>query len=63
MSKPHRKDQLQYVQSLLRELHGLTVTEEMLSYFIEMAYLEASDVIRGIHAAETAETQPLRRAA
>lgn len=57
MTKPQRKEELQYVQSLLRELHAMTATEEILSYLIEMAYLEASDVIRSIHSAELAGSQ------
>jgi hypothetical protein len=64
MNKSDRKSQLQYAQSMLRELRELTRDEEVLSYLIEMAYLEASDVVRALHAGQAAgDDAPVRRAA
>lgn len=44
-----RTDSLDYLQSMLRELREIAEAERynMLAHLIEMAYLEASDIIRG----------------
>lgn len=44
-----RTDTLDYLQSMLREMRGIAQAEryDMLAYLIEMAYVEASDIIRG----------------
>ena len=44
-----RTDTLDYLQSMLGELRTLAEAErhDMLAYLIEMAYIEASDIIRG----------------
>lgn len=44
-----RTDSLDYLQSMLRELREIAQAErhDMLCYLIEMAYVEASDIIRG----------------
>ena len=44
-----RSDTLDYVQSMLRELRTMAEAErcDMLAYLIEMAYIEASDIVRG----------------
>jgi hypothetical protein len=43
-----RPDTLEYVQSMLRELRGMAEGENcpMLVYLLEMAYIEASDLVR-----------------
>jgi hypothetical protein len=43
-----RREALDYIQSLLGELRTMATAEryEMLAYLIEMAYLEASDLVR-----------------
>jgi hypothetical protein len=49
-----RYQKLQYVQEMLRELCSMTKSDRqpMLGYLIEMAYLEASDRLRELHASE-----------
>lgn len=44
-----RTDTLEYVQQMLGELRAMAEAErcDMLAYLIEMAYIEASDIIRG----------------
>lgn len=44
-----RTARLDYLQQMLRELREMAEAErcDMLVYLIEMAYLEASDIIRG----------------
>lgn len=44
-----RAETLDYIQSMLGQLRGMAEAErcDMLAYLIEMAYLEASDVLRG----------------
>ena len=44
-----RTETLDYLQSMLGQLRTLAEAErlDMLAYLIEMAYLEASDIIRG----------------
>ena len=46
---PRRTDTLDYLQSMLRELREIAEAEwhDMLVYLLEMAYVEASDIIRG----------------
>jgi hypothetical protein len=48
-ANPRRTDSLDYLQSMLREMREIAEAEryDMLSYLIEMAYVEASDIIRG----------------
>ena len=43
-----RREALDYMQSLLGELRTMAKAEryDMLAYLIEMAYLEASDIVR-----------------
>ena len=45
----HRTDTLDYMQSMLGQLRTMAEAErhDMLAYLIEMAYVEASDIIRG----------------
>lgn len=40
---------LNYIQAMLGQLRTMAAAEryDMLAYFIEMAYLEASDIVRG----------------
>jgi hypothetical protein len=49
-----RYQKLQYVQEMLRDLCSMTKSDRqpMLSYLIEMAYLEASDRLRELHASK-----------
>ena len=44
-----RTDTLDYVQSMLAQLRTMAEAEQcdMLAYLIEMAYIEAGDIIRG----------------
>jgi hypothetical protein len=44
-----RTDRLDYMQSMLGQLRTMAEAErcDMLAYLIEMAYLEAGDIIRG----------------
>ena len=44
-----RTEQLDYLQSMLGQLRTMAQAErcDMLAYLIEMAYIEASDIIRG----------------
>lgn len=48
---PHarRTEALDYIQSMLGQLRTMAEAErcDMLAYLIEMAYVEASDIIRG----------------
>lgn len=45
----NRIERLRYIQALLGELRTLSDAERcnMLTYMIEMAYVEASDILRG----------------
>lgn len=45
----NRIERLRYIQALLGELRTLSEAERcnMLTYMIEMAYVEASDILRG----------------
>ncbi|RUM99430.1 hypothetical protein EET67_00485 [Pseudaminobacter arsenicus] len=44
-----RTDSLDYMQSMLGQLRTMAEAErcDMLAYLIEMAYVEASDIVRG----------------
>lgn len=59
MSKPTHRENLEYSQSMLRQLRDMASADRdaMLCYLVEMAYLEASDLLR----CEVAE--PNRKAA
>ncbi|MGB3416198.1 MAG: hypothetical protein WBG88_16000 [Mesorhizobium sp.] len=50
-----RTETLDYLQSMLGQLRTMAEAErcDMLSYLIEMAYVEASDIIRGDRPART----------
>jgi hypothetical protein len=58
-SQPGRKrhDALNYIQSMLGQLRNMAEAErcDMLAYLIEMAYLEASDIVRGERPSRIAE--------
>lgn len=58
-SQPGRKrhDALDYIQSMLGQLRNMAEAErcDMLAYLIEMAYLEASDIVRGERPSRIAE--------
>jgi hypothetical protein len=47
--KTRRFECLQYIQSMLGQLRQMADAErcDMLSYLIEMAYVESSDILRG----------------
>jgi hypothetical protein len=62
-SKKQRLDSLQYVQSMLGQLRQMADAErcDMLSYLIEMAYVECSDIVRGDRPSRVSEEK--RRAA
>lgn len=44
-----KRDRIQYIQALLAELRKLAEAEhcDMLTYMIEMAYIEATDIVNG----------------
>ncbi len=44
-----RTETLQFIQSMLGQLRQMAESErcDMLSYLIEMAYVECSDIVRG----------------
>ena len=44
-----RSDRLRYIQAMLGELRTMAEVErsDLLTYLIEMAYIEASDIVRG----------------
>lgn len=48
-AKQRRTENLDYVQSMLGQLRTMAEAErcDMLAFLIEMAYVEASDIIRG----------------
>jgi hypothetical protein len=50
--KSNEAETLEYIRAMLRELRSLAKGEraEMLSYLIEMAYVEASDLLRNENA-------------
>ena len=47
--KSRRTETLDYIQSMLGQLRTMAEAErcDMLAFLIEMAYIEASDIIRG----------------
>lgn len=62
LAAPHRRtDTLDYLQAMLREMRGIAEAErhDMLAYLIEMAYVEASDIIRGERPARIRPSVPL----
>lgn len=52
-----RLDTLDYVQSMLGQLRTMAKNErcDMLAYLIEMAYVEASDILRAERPSQVAE--------
>ena len=58
-AQPGRKraETIDYIQSMLGQLRSMAETErcDMLAYLIEMAYLEANDVMRGERPSRIAE--------
>ena len=58
-SQPGRKrsETLDYIQSMLGQLRSMADKErcDMLAYLIEMAYVEASDIVRGERPSRIAE--------
>lgn len=61
--KSSEAETLEYIRSMLRELRSLARGEraEMLSYLIEMAYVEVSDLLRdenGSQGSSRRETKP-----
>ncbi|MEX0343873.1 MAG: hypothetical protein AB3N20_03045 [Rhizobiaceae bacterium] len=48
-AKQRRTETLDYVQSMLGQLRTMAEAErcDMLAFLIEMAYVEASDIVRG----------------
>ena len=67
-TKKRRTETLDYMQSMLGELRTMAEAEhcDMLAYLIEMAYVEASDIIRGDRPAsvnDAGRNEPLTRKA
>ena len=58
-----RTDALDYIQAMLRELREIAQAErcDMLTYLIEMAYVEASDIIRGERPMRVKPSMPLTK--
>jgi hypothetical protein len=52
-----RTDTLDYLQSMLGQLRTMAEAErcDMLAYLIEMAYVEASDIIRGARPSQVSQ--------
>lgn len=48
-TNPRRTETLDYIQSMLGQIRVMAEAEryDMLAYLIEMAYIEASDILRG----------------
>ncbi len=48
-AQTRRTESLQFIQSMLGQLRQMAEAErcDMLSYLIEMAYVECSDILRG----------------
>ena len=59
-----RTDALDYMQSMLGQLRTMAEAErcDMLAYLIEMAYVEASDIIRGERPSRVQDDQRNRAA-
>jgi len=55
-----RIEQLEYARDMIRELRDMMAAErfEMLTFQLEMAYLEASDRLRELHAEPTPPSDP-----
>jgi uncharacterized protein (DUF1778 family) len=49
VTSPSRMDKIRYIQAMLGELRTMAEAErsDLLTYMIEMAYIEASDIVRG----------------
>lgn len=49
LASQRRAESLEFMQSMLGQLRTMAQAErcDALAYFIEMAYIEASDIIRG----------------
>lgn len=64
-SQPHykRTDRLDFIQSMLGQLHTMAKGErcDVLAYFIEMAYVECSDIIRGQRPGRLEQEPGMRR--
>ncbi len=58
-AKQRRAETLDYVQSMLGQLRSMAEAEryDMLAFLIEMAYVEASDIIRGERPSRIAEDE------
>lgn len=58
-----RTETLDYLQSMLGQLRTMAQAErcDMLAYLIEMAYVEASDIIRGDRPARLADEKVVGR--
>ena len=56
-----RTETLDYLQSMLGQLRTMAQAErcDMLAYLIEMAYVEASDIIRGDRPARLIDEKPV----
>ena len=52
-----RAESLEFIQSMLGQLRTMAQAERLdgLAYFIEMAYVEASDIVRGEHPSAVGE--------
>ncbi len=46
-----RQEKLRYIQSMIREVRDLSAPERcpLVTYFLELAYIEVSDELRKIH--------------
>lgn len=58
--RKRRTETLDYMQAMLGQLRTMAEAErcDMLAYLIEMAYVEASDIIRGDRPARVRQSRP-----
>jgi hypothetical protein len=50
-TRSDQKQKLEYMRSIIREVRDISGSErcDMVTYFLELAYLEVSDLIRQAH--------------
>lgn len=60
-----KAERLEYIRSLLGELRTMAQAErcEMVAYLIEMAYIEASDILRGVRSPGPSQSSGKRKVA
>lgn len=63
--RKRKAEKLEYIRSLLGELRTMAQAErcEMVAYLIEMAYIEASDILRGVRSPGPSQSSRKRKVA